>query len=374
MSVRIAIIGAGLISNWHIPAVQAATGAELAGICDKVQERARAAAEKFRINKVYADTDEVFADPNVDAVVISVPNRFHHDLAIAAARAGKHILLEKPVAHDLDAAKSVLAACRKAGVKVAVGHQARFLDVAGIARSLVAQGVIGKVHSFRSVFSEIWDVVSIDDYRWNLALSGGATLMDLTVHRMDIVQYLLGGAYTSVAASLRHKAMPKPVDDNVHLIVDMSNGATGTFTSDRFTPSFNDVTDFYGTEGSLHFTLESVGAFNTSPLSVYSKKPLEELPQSLAEMARIPAHYHKKNVQHDGWFVLMPANADPYNRQMQGFVDLISGGVPQIEMASLEDGVHLLEVVKAAYLAQRERKWVDIPLSSDAPWTIVDFA
>ncbi|MGX5846651.1 Gfo/Idh/MocA family protein [Mesorhizobium sp. PL10] len=374
MSVKIAIIGTGLISNWHIPAVQAVTGAELAGICDKVQEKAHAAAEKFQVNKVYADADEVFADPSVDAVVISVPNRFHHDLAVAAARARKHILLEKPVAHDLDAAKSVLSACNKAGVKVAVGHQARFLDVAKTARSLISQGVIGKVHSFRSVFSEIWDVVSIDDYRWNLTLSGGATLMDLTVHRMDIVQYLLGGTYTSVAASLRHKEMPKAVDDNVHMIVDMSNGATGTFTSDRFTPSFNDVTDFYGTEGSLHFTLESVGAFNSSPLSVYSRKPLGELPQSLAEMARIPAHYHKKNIQHDGWFVLLPTNADPYKKQMQAFVDFISGDVTQRDMASLEDGVHLLEVVKAAYLAQRERKWVDVPLPSDAPWTIVDFA
>jgi predicted dehydrogenase len=374
MSVRIAVVGAGLISNWHIPAIQAATGAELVGVCDKVEERARAASEKFGISKVYADAEEVFADPNVDAVVISVPNRFHHDLAVAAAQAGKHILLEKPVAHDVDAAKSVLAACNKAGVKVAIGHQARFLDVASVVRELLAHGVIGQVHSFRSVFSEIWDVVSIDDYRWNLALSGGATMMDLTVHRMDIVRHLLGGTYTSVAASLRHKSMQKPVDDNVHVIADMSNGATGTFTSDRFTPSFCDLTEFYGTEGSLHFTLESVGALYTSPLSVYSRKPLEELPKSLAEMARIPAHYHKRDIKHDGWFVLMPGNADPYTKQMEGFVDLIAGGEPAVEMASLEDGVHLLEVVKAAYVAQNERRWVDVPLSDQSPWSIPTFS
>lgn len=374
MSVKVAIIGAGLISNWHIPAVQAASGAELAGICDKNQQRALASAQKFGVDRIYRDADEVFADPSVNAVVISVPNRFHHDLAVAAAQAGKHILVEKPVAHDLNAAKSVLAACEKAGVKVAVGHQARFLEVASTVRSLLAHGVIGEVHSFRSVFSEIWDVVSIDDYRWDLTLSGGATMMDLTVHRLDIVKYLLGGTYTSVAASLRHKSMAKPVDDNVHVIADMSNGATGTFTSDRFTPSFNDVTDLYGTEGSIHFTLEAVGGSNTSPLSVYSRKPLEDLPRSLSEMARVPAHYHKKAIQHDGWFVLMPGNADPYMKQMQVFVDWISGDVPAIQMATLQDGIHLLEVVKAAYLAQIERKWIDVPLPADTPWTICDFA
>lgn len=374
MVVRIAVIGAGLISNWHIPAIQAASGAELAGLCDKVKEKALAAAETFGVTNVYSDVDQVLTDPDIDAVVIAVPNRFHHDLAVAAAQAGKHIMLEKPVADNLDAAKSVLSACRTAGVKVAVGHQARFLEVTAMARSLLDQGVIGEVHSFRSVFSEIWDVVSIDDYRWDLAISGGATLMDLTVHRLDIVRYLLGGTFTSVAASLRHKSMAKPVDDNVHLIADMSNGATGTFTSDRFTPSFNDVTDIYGTEGSLHFTLEAVGGFNTSPLSVYSRKPLVDLPRSLSDMARVPAHYHKKGIQHDGWFVLMPSNADPYNRQMQGFVDWVAGGKPDVEMATLEDGVHLLEVVKAAYLAQRERRWCDVPLPPEVPWTICDFA
>jgi UDP-N-acetyl-2-amino-2-deoxyglucuronate dehydrogenase len=373
-NLNFAVIGTGLIGDTHIGAIAQVDGMAVKTVCDVVLEKAEKAAAKHGIAEYSSDLDKVLSDRSIDAVIVAVPNRFHRDVALAVAKAGKHMLLEKPVSHDFATAREVLEACTAAGTIVRVGHNERCWDASILARQIVQSGALGQVLSFRNVFSHSWKVVSIDDYRWNLEISGGATMMDITSHSVDLVRYLIGGDYASIASSLRHSAMPKAVDDNVHLMVEMNNGASGTFASDRFSPTHHFTTDLYGTEGSLHLSQLVMSGTTVAPLAVFSERPLDQLPSVLQENARPRFGAYNNQRKTDGWYMLHPPRRSAYVNQMRAFGQTLRGEKPEIALCTLEDGVHNLEVMHAAYTAQNERRWVELPQPSDAPWIIPHYS
>lgn len=369
-NINVAVIGTGRIGDIHIDAIAQVPGMTVKTVCDVVRDKAEKAAAKHGIAEFSNDPEKVLLDGSIDAVVVAVPNRFHRDLAIAAAQAGKHMLLEKPVSHDFATARDVLDACSATGQIVRVGHNERCWDASVLARELVQSGVLGKVLSFRSVFSHSWKVVSIDDYRWNQELSGGATMMDITIHSVDLVRYLIGGDFASVASSLRHSAMPKAVDDNVHLLAEMTNGASGTFSSDRFSPSHHFTTDLYGTDGSMHLSQMVMSGTNVAPLAVFTEHAFETVPPVLKENARPRFGAYNNIRKTDGWYLLYPPNRSSYVNQMRSFAELLRGETPDITLCTLEDGLHTLEVMRAAYTAQNERRWVDLPQPEGTSWVL----
>ncbi|TPK73606.1 Gfo/Idh/MocA family oxidoreductase [Mesorhizobium sp. B2-4-15] len=367
---NVALIGSGLIGGRHIEAVQKTDGLRMAVICDVVAEKAEAAAAKYGVAQTSSNPDAVLADPSIDVVIVAVPNRFHQDVAVAAAQAGKHMLLEKPVAHNMESALKIKDACAKAGTVVRVGHNERCWDASILARKIVQAGVLGDVFTFRNVFSHSWDVVSIDDYRWNLEISGGASMMDITIHSVDLVRYLIGGQYNSVASSLRHVFMPKAVDDNVNLVAEMSNGASGTFTSDRFSPLLHFTTELYGTKGSLHLSQSTVGGATTGPLTVFSSIEAPDLPEEMRDYLRPRTKGIHSTQKPDGWHHLYPPHRNPYLNQMRAFSRVLHGEEPGIALCTLDDGIHNLEVMHAAYTGMNERRWVDVPQPAGTPWVI----
>ena len=369
-NINVAVIGTGLIGNTHIAAIAQVEGVTVKTVCDVSRDKAEQAAAKHNIAEVSDDLDKVLSDSAIDAVVVAVPNRFHRDVAVAVVKAGKHMLLEKPVSHDYATAREVLEACTDPGQIVRVGHNERCQDASILARQIAQSGVIGEVLSFRNVFSHSWKVVSIDDYRWDLQISGGATMMDITSHSVDLVRYLIGGDYASIASSLRHSAMPKAVDDNVHLLVEMTNGASGSFASDRFSPTHHFTTELYGTEGSLHLSQLVMSGTTVAPVAVFSDHPLETLSSVLQENARPRFAAYDNQRKTDGWYLLYPPRRNSYVNQVRAFAQLVRGETPDIALCTLEDGVHTLEVMHAAYTAQNERRWVDLPQPDGTPWVI----
>ena len=369
-NMNIAVIGTGLIGATHIAAIAQVDGLTVKTVCDVVREKAEQVAAKHGVTEVSDNLDEVLSDSAIDAVVVAVPNRFHRDVAIAVAKAGKHMLLEKPLSHDFATALEVLRACSAGKQIVRVGHNERCQDASILARQIVQSGVLGEVHAFRNVFSHSWKVVSIDDYRWNLEISGGATMMDITSHSVDLVRYLIGGDYASIASSLRHSVMPKAVDDNVHLLAEMNNGASGTFSSDRFSPTHHFTTELYGTEGSLHLAQLVMSGTTVAPLAVFTNRPLETLPQVLQENARPRFAAYDNQRKTDGWYMMYPPRRNSYINQMRAFAQLLRGETPSIALCTLEEGVHNIEVMHAAYTAQNERRWVDLPQPEGTPWTL----
>ncbi len=367
--IRIALIGAGAIMRLsHAPTIVQSTGATLACVFDLDAGRAELLAREFGAPRHTTELARAIEAEDVDAVIVATPNIHHRDAVIAAAKAGKHVLCEKPLALDIAGARAMVDACDQARVVLQVGFNQRYWAQVRIAKSLLDSGFIGKVHAFRSVYSERWNVYpAATRYRYDLAQSGGATIIDLTIHRIDLARHLLGD-FSAVFAELAHSAVPDKVDDNVWLLTRFASGARGSLSSDRFSPAIGDGTDIYGTEGSIHLATETLNPFHAAPLAVYTEKAAKDLPDILRE-AHYPDAWWKG---FDGsWITVKPPRRNPYHAQLASFCKSVREG--HLAFASGLDGLRAQEAVQAAYLSMRDGTWIELPLPADAPFVVPSY-
>jgi predicted dehydrogenase len=279
---RIALVGAGAIMRLsHAPTILRSSEAELVAIFDRDGNRAEALARDFEISRHTNNLQTILDATDIDAVIVATPNAVHPEAVLAAAAAGKHVLCEKPLAIEIASARAMVEACEKASVILQVGFNQRYWVQVQIAKTLIESGFIGEIHALRSVCSERWNVYpATTRYRYDLAQSGGATIIDLTVHRIDLVRYLIGDL-TAVFAELAHSVLPDKVDDNVWLLGRFASGARACLSSDRYSPAIGDGTDLYGSEGTIHFVTETINPFHATPPAVYTEKKLKDLPDVL---------------------------------------------------------------------------------------------
>lgn len=152
-SLQVGIIGASAEGGWaresHVPAVQALSGLELGAVVTTSQSSADKAAKAFRARAGYGNAEALFADPAIDIVTVAVKVPDHHDLVLGALQAGKHVYCEWPLSPTLPQAEELAAAARKAGVRVALGLQARFNPAARAAAKLMSDGAVGRVLGVR---------------------------------------------------------------------------------------------------------------------------------------------------------------------------------------------------------------------------------
>ena len=262
--VRIGIIGCGKIARVrHLPEYATNPDAELVGYYDKAPERARQVAEQYG-GKVYESFYDLINDPGIDAVSICVENRAHAEIATAALYAGKHVLVEKPMAITLGECESMVAAAEYNGRHLMVDHNLRFDYVHRRAKAMLEDGIIGDIITFRTVIGnagpEGWALDSSREDTWyfdkNKAAMG--VLSDLGIHKMDLMQYLTGQKVieaTAKVVTLEKKddeGRPIGVDDNALCILRMSGGAMGTLAASWtiYGKHYNS-TCFYGTKGNL---------------------------------------------------------------------------------------------------------------------------
>jgi predicted dehydrogenase len=366
---RIGLVGAGAIMRLsHAPTIGRSAQATLTAVFDVDAGRAESLARDFGIPRHTTDLRALVEGADVDAVIVATPNINHPEAVLAAAAAGKHVLCEKPLAIDVASARRMVAACERAGVLLQVGFNQRFWSQVQIAKTLIDSGFIGKVHAFRSVYSERWSAYpAATRYRYDLARSGGATIIDLTIHRIDLARHLLG-EFAAVCAELAHSVVPDAVDDNVWLLARFASGARGCLSSDRYSPAIADGTDIYGSEGTIHIATETQNPFHATPLAVYTERPAAELPAVLRE-----AHYPDawwKGFE-GGWIAVRPPRRNPYDAQLAAFIDSIRNGKPAA--ISGVDGLRAQEVVQAAYLSVRDKGWIELPLPDDAPFVVPSY-
>ncbi len=363
--VRIGLVGAGAIMNLsHAPTVKKTKGAELTAVYDRNLARAEALTTQYG-GKAYGELEAMLGATEVDAVIVATPNRFHEEAVLAAAAQSKHVLCEKPLTLDVQSARRMVDACRDARVLLQVGFNQRFWGQVQIAKALINQGFIGKIHQFRSNYSEKSTAYpAATRYRYDLAQSGGATIIDLTIHRIDLARHLVG-EYTAVFAELAHSALPEKVDDNVWLLTRFDGGARGCLSSNRYSPDIGDGTDVYGTEGTIHIASETLNPFHAAPLAVYTEKSAQELPDVLREAHYPDAWWKGFN---GGWITVKPPRRSPYDAQLRAFIGSINTGSPAV--VSGEDGLKAQELIQGAYLSMRDGHWVDLPLGPDAPFVV----
>ena len=352
------IVGAGAIVGLsHGPAMARLAEARLVAVSDKDAARAEANGRAWGAERWYAETEALIADAAVEAVLVATPNRFHRAAVEMAAAAGKPVFCEKPLAATLTDARAMVEACNAAGVILQVGFNQRFWAQVRIAKQLIDTGFIGRVHGCRSLFAEQQGKYpAATAYRYDLAQSGGATIIDLTVHRIDLVRHLLG-EFRSLTAEVRHSALAEAVDDNVWILANLQNGATVCLTSDRYGPGVKDETDIFGSEGTIHFATETLNPFHAAPLAVHTERAVADLPDVLRQ-AHYPGAWWEEFA--GGWITLHPPRTNPYDDELSAFCAAVRDGTPP--PVSGADGAKAQEVITAAYLAVNERRWVDLPL------------
>ena len=246
---RIAIVGCGGIANQkHMPSIKAnADKADMIAFCDIIPERAEKAAKEYGVEgaKVYTDYKEMLADTSIefDVVHVCTPNVAHCPITVAAFEAGKHVMCEKPMAHNTEDARKMIDAWKKSGKKFTIGYQNRLRDDTQTLHASCEAGELGeiyfaKAHALRRRAVPTWGVFP------NKALQGGGPLIDIGTHALDItlwmmnnyepesvsgqVFYKLGRQEDGPAGNVFGPWDPKTfeVEDSAFGLVKMKNGAT----------------------------------------------------------------------------------------------------------------------------------------------------
>lgn len=263
MTIKVGIIGCGKIAQVrHIPEYLANPNAEICGFYDINLARAEELARKYGA-KAYPNYEALLADPGIDAVSVCAANHVHAEISIAALKAGKHVLCEKPMAISLEECEAMVAAARESGKYLMIGQNQRLAKAHIKARELIAQGAIGKVLTFRTIFGhggpETW---SIDPGKnvWFFDKTKAAmgAMADLGIHKTDMIQYVLGSKIVKTQAVLTTLDKRDAtggligVDDNAICIYQMENGVIGTMTASwTYYAAEDNTTMIYGTKGEL---------------------------------------------------------------------------------------------------------------------------
>lgn len=243
---------------------------------------AEEASRRFGFETYTADWREVVEDPEIDVIDIATPNHLHAEIAIAAARAGKHIISEKPLARTSEEAKQMYDAVKEAGVVHMVAFNYRRTPAVALAKKFIEEGAIGRITNFRGTYLQDWsaDPNSPLSWRFQKKIAGSGALGDIATHVIDLARYLVGDI-AQVNALLSTFITERPiqvngadalgnvtggegprgavdVDDEVMTMVRFSNGAVGSIEATRNAHGRNNFITFeiHGTGGSIIFNYE----------------------------------------------------------------------------------------------------------------------
>jgi len=279
MSIKLGFVGGGGIGNVHIQAAKA-TGMELVCLADVNGDIASSVAKAEGIGHFTSNPQEMFESDDIEAVVIGVPNKFHAPLAIAAMKAGKDVLLEKPMALNVAECDAIIATAKETGRILQIGQVQRYSSVATTAKAFINAGRIGKVYHAKANYYRRRGIPGLGGWFTTKALSGGGPLIDLGVHIIDLMMYLMdfpkptrvsGKVYANFGPRMKdylYEGMwagpPRldgkfDVEDSAHALIRFEGGATlevnttwaGNFPDD----SMSNVMGLFGDQGGMTFEL-----------------------------------------------------------------------------------------------------------------------
>jgi 1,5-anhydro-D-fructose reductase (1,5-anhydro-D-mannitol-forming) len=247
---RWALIGASTIARQYMVGAIRAQQGEIVSVLSGSAERARAFADEHQIPRSGTDLDELLANPQVDAVYISTTNEKHLPQALAAIKAGKHVLCEKPLALALEDASVMVRAADEAGLVFATNHHLRCSGSHLAIRALIASGRIGRVLSLR-LHHAVFLPQHLQGWRINAPDAGGGVIPDITVHDADVARFLLGEDPVSVVAQMTSSGLGEGVEDSAMSVWAMPSGAM-VMSHESFTHPFaGSGLEVHGTEGSI---------------------------------------------------------------------------------------------------------------------------
>ena len=248
-----AIVGCGVIAPCHARCLTELEEARLVAVCDILEAKAHRLAETYPAD-VFRDYDEMFRQKDIDIVIVTTPSGLHADVGIAAAQAGKHVLVEKPMDVSLAKADALIAACDKAGVRLGVISQHRFDFALQDLKSAIAEGKLGKLN-FCGAYTQWYRAQGYYDsgsWRGTWALDGGGALMNQSIHYVDLLQYVMGPVEEIHArtAALAHTRIE--VEDIAVATLRFASGALGVIEGMTLAyPGFCARLEVFGSDGGV---------------------------------------------------------------------------------------------------------------------------
>lgn len=217
--VRFAIIGGGMIADFHARAMAEISDIELVGVYEPAAKQAEKFSEKFSI-QAFESYDKLLESENIDAVSICTPSGLHASQAILAMQHGKHVVMEKPMAITSEDARMIVDLSRQTGLKVCVISQFRFSPAIQRVKQEIEKGSFGKVvtASLAMNYYRTEEYYNSSDWKGTWAMDGGGALMNQGIHGVDILQYLMGRV-SWVMASMDTMTRPIETEDMVVAIM-----------------------------------------------------------------------------------------------------------------------------------------------------------
>lgn len=376
--IGIGIIGAGSIAEiGHCPSIAALPNAELIALCDTNPDFLSSMTKKWNPKRSYADYHDLIEDKEVQVVIVATPNRYHAQQSIDAMRAKKHVIVEKPFACTHTEAWKMVEVAKKEGVLLMAGTNQRFWEQNVIARDLIEKGVIGQPMMGRSSLHEGWGLyheqLSFTTFRATPAEAGAGALFDLGAHRADLLVFLMGSKPKRVMGLVKRLVTPADyttLDDSFWIMIEFENGATGVISGDRYSPAVSNISEVYGSEGTIFTGSEATNPFQSAPLAVYTDKNYKqsELPEIMKEYRYPQLFWSEDIMQPNGyvpkrWVPIYPKRGWAYKSMLAHFLDCVETG----RQPSLTPEISALvtDVLIGAYKSMKTNSWVDLPLTEE---------
>ncbi|GAA3407902.1 Gfo/Idh/MocA family protein [Paenibacillus hodogayensis] len=344
-------------------------------ICGRSAEGVGRAAAQFGWAEAVTDWRELVARDDIDLVDINAPSDAHKEIALAAARAGKHLFCEKPLALTLADSRDMLEAAEAAGVKHMIGFNYRFAPAVQLARKLIAEGRLGRIHHFRAVFLQDWIMDPAFPLVWRLdkKVAGSGAHGDLGAHLIDLARFLVGELKEVVGMSetfVKERPLPSSmtglsahgsadgatgpvtVDDATLFLARFESGALGSFEATRFAGGHRCTNAFEinGSLGSVKFDFERM-----NELQVYFTGDDADVQGFRRVLATDPAHAYA-----EAWWP--PGHTIGYEHTfIHEIVELLKSLQENRQpVPNFHDGVLCQAVLEAVERSIAEKRWVSI--------------
>ncbi|PAW93843.1 oxidoreductase [Mucilaginibacter sp. MD40] len=341
---KVAIIGAGFISDIHLESYHRfVPEAEVVAVYARNPDKAKAFAEKYHIATWFNDVDQLLAKTDAEVIDICVPNYLHAEVCIKAAKAKKHIIIEKPLAVTIEEADEMIAVCKENNVKLMYAEELCFAPKYERARSLVDEGAVGEVYMLKQAEKHSGPHT---DWFYDINLAGGGVLMDMGCHALGWFRWVLKHAkvkdvYATMSTVL-HKGRTKG-EDNAVVVVEFENGVTCVAESSWAKHGgMDDRCEIYGTGGVVYADL-----FMGNSALTYSKNGYGYAMEKVDSSA--------------GWTftIFEEAFNQGYPQELKHFIECVREDKTPIVTG--EDGRVVLEMIYAAYASAGLGKKIALP-------------
>jgi len=329
---RVGVIGCGRVTQErHLPALDSLSSARVVAVADIDASRLDMIADRYQIARRTTNFREVVEDSFIDAVAVCVPAQRHVVIALAALDAGKHLLIEKPLALDLEECDLLIEKAAQSTSKVTVGFNLRWHRLVREAREMIRRGDLGRVELIRTTLTSHHE--KVPDWRKRRDDGGGA-LNEMAVHHFDLWRFLLGSEVEEVFATSRSGDRD---DETVTVNARMANGALATSLVSQCTSSNNEI-EIHGQHGRLRIDCYQFDGLDFSSTS----SPPGDIRSRVRKIARTVAELPSAamGLRQGGDYVAT------YRTEWRHFIDSVRDDTP-VE-CTLEDGRRATQVLLAS--------------------------